>query len=202
MIDNISPNLLKNGEIYDFDLAMNSYFFPIEDLISNNFKDFFEKKIIGEFINMRNYYGKQEFQEVRNISHKLKSMFQMLGAMRLYKCLEQIQKAVDNHDFNNLKTYYFSLIKEMNIFVKALQNFTIINYPIDDTLIEKYDQLMKKCDLNDYNMKSTEIKSADTKNNDKSEDNKYYLEKGNVEVDYIKKNACCENNCIIIYIIL
>ena len=199
MIDNISPNLLKNGEIYDFDLAMNSYFFPIEDLISNNFKDFFEKKIIGEFINMRNYYGKQEFQEVRNISHKLKSMFQMLGAMRLYKCLEQIQKAVDNHDFNNLKTYYFSLIKEMNIFVKALQNFTInINYPIDDTLIEKYEQLMKKCDLNDYNMKSTEIKSAETKNNDKSEDNKYYLEKGNVEVDYIKKNACCENNCIII----
>ena len=199
MIDNISPNLLKNGEIFDFDLAMNSYCFPVEDLISDNFKDFFEKKIIGEFINMRKYYAKQEYQEVRNLSHKLKSMFQMLGAIRLYKCLEQIQKAVDNQEFNNLKSCYFSLIKEMNIFVKALQNFTNnINYPIDDTLIEKYEQLMKECDSNVNNMKSTEIKSADTKNNDKFEDNKLYIEKGNVVVDNFTKNACCKNNCIII----
>ena len=136
MIDNISPSLLKNGEIFDFDLAINSYCFPVEDLITNNFKDFFEKKINGEFINLRKYYAQQELQEVRNISHKLKSMFQMLGAIRLYKCLEQIQKAVDNHENNNLKQYYLSLVSEMNIFVKALINFTNdINYPIDESLI-------------------------------------------------------------------
>ena len=189
MIDNISPNLLKNGEIFDFDLAMNSYCFPVEDLITNNFKDFFEKKINGEFINLRKYYGKQEYQEVRNISHKLKSMYQMLGAIRLYKCLEQIQKAVDNNELNNLKQYYLSLVTEMNIFVKALINFTNnINYPIETSLIETYEQLMKECDSNDNNLKSTEVKSSDTKND---------LEKGNLEVDkYTNNNSCCVNNCI------
>ena len=191
MIDNISPNLLKNGEIFDFDLAMNSYCFPVEDLITNNFKDFFEKKINGEFINLRKYYGKQEYQEVRNISHKLKSMYQMLGAIRLYKCLEQIQKAVDNNELNNLKQYYLSLVTEMNIFVKALINFTNnINYPIETSLIETYEQLMKECDSNDNNLKSTEVKSSDTKND---------LEKGNLEVEkYKANNSCCANNCIII----
>ena len=189
MIDNISPNLLKNGEIFDFDLAINSYCFPVEDLITNNFKDFFEKKINGEFINLRKYYGKQEYQEVRNISHKLKSMYQMLGAIRLYKCLEQIQKAVDNNELNNLKQYYLSLVTEMNIFVKALINFTNnINYPIETSLIETYEQLMKECDSNDNNLKSTEVKSSDTKND---------LEKGNLEVDkYTNNNSCCVNNCI------
>ena len=191
MIDNISPNLLKNGEIFDFDLAMNSYCFPVEDLITNNFKDFFEKKINGEFIDLRKYYGKQEYQEVRNISHKLKSMYQMLGAIRLYKCLEQIQKAVDNNELNNLKQYYLSLVTEMNIFVKALINFTNnINYPIETSLIETYEQLMKECDSNDNNLKSTEVKSSDTKND---------LEKGNLEVEkYTNNNSCCVNNCIII----
>ena len=191
MIDNISPNLLKNGEIFDFDLAMNSYCFPVEDLITNNFKDFFEKKINGEFINLRKYYGKQEYQEVRNISHKLKSMYQMLGAIRLYKCLEQIQKVIDNKEYNYLKQYYLSLVTEMNIFVKALINFTNnINYPIETSLIETYEQLMKECDSNDNNLKSTEVKSSDTKND---------LEKGNLEVDkYTNNNSCCVNNCIII----
>ena len=196
MIDNIPPNLLKNGEIFDFDLAMNSYCFPIEDLISNNFKDFIEKKINGEFINLRKYYCKQEYQEVRNISHKLKSMFQMLGAIRLYKCLEQIQKIIDNKEFANLKQNYLVLIKEMDIFIKALKNFTNnINYPIDESLIETYEQLMKECDLNDNNSKSTEV----TKNNEKGEENKLDLDNGNIEIDNINhNNPCCVNNCIIL----
>ena len=199
MIDNIDPNLLKNGEIFDFDLAMNSYCFPIEDLITNNFKDFIEKKINGEFINLRKYYGKQEFQEVRNLSHKLKSVFQMLGAIRLYKCLEQIQKAIDNKEYNYLKQYYLALKKEMNIFIKELQKFTNeINYPIDESLIETYDQLMKECDYNDNNCKLSDIKTVDTKNIEKSEENKLYSENGNVEVDNPINKSCCVNNCNII----
>ena len=199
MLDNIDQNLLKNGEIFDFDLAMNSYCFPIEDLISNNFKDFIEKKINGEFINLRKYYSKQEYKEVRNLSHKLKSVFQMLGAIRLYKCLEQIQKVIDNKEYNYLKQYYLALKKEMNIFIKELQKFTNkINYPIDDSLIETFDNLMKECDLNDNNCKLSDIKTVDTKNNDKSEDNKLYSEKGNIEVEKSTNKSCCVNNCNII----
>ena len=199
MLDNIDPNLLKNGEIFDFDLAMNSYCFPIEDLISNNFQDFIEKKINGEFINLRKYYAKQEYQEVRNLSHKLKSVFQMLGAIRLYKCLEQIQKVIDNKELNYLKQYYLALKKEMNIFIKELQKFTNeINYPIDDSLIETFDNLMKECDFNDNNCKLSDIKTVDTKNNDKSEDNKLYSEKGNIEIDKSINKSCCVNNCNII----
>ena len=199
MLDNIDPNLLKNGEIFDFDLAMNSYCFPIEDLISNNFQDFIEKKINGEFINLRKYYAKQEYQEVRNLSHKLKSVFQMLGAIRLYKCLEQIQKVIDNKELNYLKQYYLALKKEMNIFIKELQKFTNeINYPIDDSLIETFDHLMKECDFNDNNCKLSDRKTVDTKNNDKSEDNKLNSEKGNIEVEKSTNKSCCVNNCNII----
>ena len=200
MIDNIDPNLLKNGEIYDFDLAMNSYCFPVEDLITNNFEDFITKKINGEFINLRKYYCKQEFQEVRNLSHKLKSVFQMIGAIRLYKCLEQIQKAIDNKEYNYLKQYYLTLKKEMNIFIKELQKFTnTINYPISESLIETYDQLMKECDYNESNCKLSDIKTADTKNNDKSDENKIlYSENGNVEVEKPINQSCCVNNCYIL----
>ena len=183
----------------NFDLAMNSCYFPIEDLISNNFQDFIEKKINGEFINLRKYYAKQEYQEVRNLSHKLKSVFQMLGAIRLYKCLEQIQKVIDNKELNYLKQYYLALKKEMNIFIKELQKFTNeINYPIDDSLIETFDHLMKECDFNDNNCKLSDIKTVDTKNNDKSEDNKLYSEKGNIEVEKSINKSCCVNNCNII----
>ena len=199
MIDDIDPNLLKNGEIFDFDLAMNTYGFPIEELIANNFKDFIEKKINEEFINLRKSYNKQDFQEVRNISHKLKSVFQMLGAIRLYKGLEQIQRVIDKNELNNLKQCYLSLKNEMNIFIKELRKFTNnINYPIDDSLIEMYDQLMKECDYNDINSKSTDIKSSDTKNNDKTEKDKLDLENGNIVVENRTQTTCCTNNCIIL----
>ena len=201
-MDNIDPELLKNGEIFDFDLAANTYYFPIDDLILNNFQDFFDKKINGEYINLRKNFSKQIYQEVRNLSHKLKSVFSMLGAVRLYKCFEQIQKSIDNKDFDNIKEYYFSLIKEMNIFVKELYNFSNnVNYPISMTLIQKYNQLSKECDLNDnYNIKSvvkSEINSSVTKNNAKNEENIIDLENGNVEVDRPVKNVCCDGGCIV-----
>ena len=192
MIDNIAPDLLKNGEIFDFDLAMNTYGFPLEELITNNFKDFIEKTINGEFINLRKYYAKQELQEVRSKSHKLKSVFQMLGAIRVYNCLEQIQKVIDNKEYNLLNQYYLALKKEMDIFIKELIKFTNnINYPISESLIENYGQLMKECDFNDNNCKLNDNKTSETKNNDKSE-------KGNIEVDNPIKNSCCVNDCIIL----
>ena len=201
-MDNIDPELLKNGEIFDFDLAANTYYFPIEDLILNNFQDFFDKKINGEYINLRKNFSKQIYQEVRNLSHKLKSVFSMIGAVRLYKCFEQIKKSIDNKDFDNIKEYYFSLIKEMNIFVKELSNFSNnVNYPISMTLLQKYNQLSKECDLNDnYNIKSivkSEINSSVTKNNAKNEENIIDLENGNVEVDRPVKNVCCDGGCIV-----
>jgi len=198
MLDNIDPNLLKNGEIFDFDLAMNSYCFPVEDLVENNFKDFIEKKILGEFINLRISYSKQDYQEMRNLSHKLKSVFQMLGAIRLHKYLEQIQSTIDNNEINNIKQFYITLISEMNIFIKELQNFCInINYPIDESLIEKYEQMMKECDLNDNNSKTSQENTGVTKNNEKIEDNIIDIEKGNIQIETPVKNTCCAIECII-----
>ena len=200
-MDNIDPDLLKNGEIFDFDLAANTYYFPIEDLILDNFQDFIDKKINGEFINLRKNFAKQEYQEVRNLAHKLKSVFSMLGAVRLHKCFEQIQKSIDNKDFDNIKEYYFSLVKEMNIFIKELQTFSNnVNYPISLSLIQKFNQLSKECDLNDnYNGKSlnkSEITSV-TKNNAKNDENIIDLENGKVEIDKPIKNVCCDTGCSI-----
>ena len=202
-MDNIDPDLLKNGEIFDFDLAANTYFFPVEELILNNFQDFIEKKINEEYINLRKYFFNKEFKKVRDIAHKLKSVFSMLGAMRLHKCLEQIQKSIDNHQMDNIKEHYFSLIKEMNIFIKELQIFCDnVNYPISLSLIQKYNQLSKECDANDnYNSKTvskTENNSSETKNNLKNQDNIIDLENGKVEIDRPIKNVCCDKGCILI----
>ena len=73
-----------------------------------------------------------------------------------------------------------------------------VNYPIDESLIETYEQLMKECNSNDNNLKSIEKNSSDTKNNEKSEENKLYIEKGNLEVERYTNNSCCVNNCFII----
>jgi len=202
-MDNIDPDLLKNGEIFDFDLAANTYFFPVEELILNNFQDFIEKKINEEYINLRKNFFNKEFKKVRDIAHKLKSVFSMLGAMRLHKCLEQIQKSIDNHQIDNIKEHYFSLIKEMNIFIKELQIFCDnVNYPISLSLIQKYNQLSKECDANDnYNSKTvskTENNSSETKNNLKNQDNIIDLENGKVEIDRPIKNVCCDKGCILI----
>ena len=202
-MDNIDPDLLKNGEIFDFDLAANTYFFPVEELILNNFQDFIEKKINEEYINLRKNFFNKEFKKVRDIAHKLKSVFSMLGAMRLHKCLEQIQKSIDNHQIDNIKEHYFSLIKEMNIFIKELQIFCDnVNYPISLSLIQKYNQLSKECDANDnYNSKTvskTENNSSETKNNFKNQDNIIDLENGKVEIDRPIKNVCCDKGCILI----
>jgi len=202
-MDNIDPDLLKNGEIFDFDLAANTYFFPVEELILNNFQDFIEKKINEEYINLRKNFFNKEFKKVRDIAHKLKSVFSMLGAMRLHKCLEQIQKSIDNQQMDNIKEHYFSLIKEMNIFIKELQIFCDnVNYPISLSLIQKYNQLSKECDANDnYNSKTvskTENNSSETKNNFKNQDNIIDLENGKVEIDRPIKNVCCDKGCILI----
>jgi len=202
-MDNIDPDLLKNGEIFDFDLAANTYFFPVEELILNNFQDFIEKKINEEYINLRKNFFNKEFKKVRDIAHKLKSVFSMLGAMRLHKCLEQIQKSIDNQQMDNIKEHYFSLIKEMNIFIKELQIFCDnVNYPISLSLIQKYNQLSKECDANDnYNSKTvskTENNSSETKNNLKNQDNIIDLENGKVEIDRPIKNVCCDKGCILI----
>ena len=202
MLDNIDPDLLKNGEIFDFDAAANIYYFPIDELIEDHFQDFMKNKINGEYIKLRKHYFNKETQEVRNLAHKLKSVFSMLGANRLYKCLENVQKCIDNKELDNLKEHYSSLVKEMNIFVKELQNFTNnVNYPMNESLIQTFNQLSKECDLNDFNLKNlskNEINSNVTNNNNGKNDDILDIEKGNIAVDKPVNNMCCENGCIII----
>ena len=57
---------------------------------------------------------------------------------------------------------------------------------------------MKECDYNDNNCKLSDIKTVDTKNNDKSEENKLYSENGNILVENPIKKQCCVDKCIIL----
>ena len=137
MVENIDPELLKNGDIFDFDLAANTYYFPVDDLLEDNFQNFINTKIKGDFIKIRKSFINKDYQEVRNLSHKLKSVFSMIGAMRLYKCVEDMQKCIDNKNLDNIEDIYISLIKEMNIFFKELVIFSNnVNYPISLSLIQ------------------------------------------------------------------
>ena len=197
MVDNIDPDLLKNGEIFDFDLAANTYYFPVDELIENGFQDFINNKLIGDFIQIRKSFMKKEYQEVRNLSHKLKSVYSMLGAKRLHKCLEQIQKSIDNNNFDNIDEIYISLLKEMKIFFNEIINFSknVTYHPISEVLIHKFEEISKECDLNESNkIKSLMNSNGSTKNVENIEN----IEGRNLQVDKPVGGACCSQVCIII----
>ena len=198
MVENIDPELLKNGEIFDFDLAANTYYFPVDDLLEDNFQNFINTKINGDYIKMRKAFINKDYQELRNLSHKLKSVFSMIGAVRLYKCSEQIQKCVDSKNLDNIEDTYISLIKEMNIFFKELVNFSNnVDYPISNSIIRQFEDLSKECDLNESNKIKSQINSNDTGEHTNKEENIINLEDGNVVVDRPVNGNCCTQTCII-----
>ena len=199
MVENIDPELLKNGDIFDFDLAANTYYFPVDDLLEDNFQNFINTKIKGDFIKIRKSFINKDYQEVRNLSHKLKSVFSMIGAMRLYKCVEDMQKCIDNKNLDNIENIYISLIKEMNIFFKELVIFSNnIDHPISQSLIRQFEELSKECDSNESIKVKTQINSNESGNNSKNEEKVVDIENGNIEVDRPVNGACCTQNCVII----
>ena len=199
MVENIDPDLLKNGDIFDFDLAANTYYFPVDDLLEDNFKNFINTKIKGDYIKIRKSFINKDYQEVRNLSHKLKSVFSMLGAMRLYKCVEQMQKCIDNKTLDNIDEIYISLIKEMNIFFKELVIFSNnIDHPVSPTVIREFEELSKECDLNENDKIKNQINSNETGEQSKNDENIINIEDGQVVVDRPVNGVCCNQNCIII----
>ena len=199
MVENIDPELLKNGDIFDFDLAANTYYFPVDDLLEDNFQNFINTKIKGDFIKIRKSFINKDYQEVRNLSHKLKSVFSMIGAMRLYKCVEDMQKCIDNKNLDNIEDIYISLIKEMNIFFKELVIFSNnIDHPISQSLIRQFEELSKECDSNESIKVKTQLNSNESVNNSKNEEKVVDIENGNIEVDRPVNGACCTQNCVII----
>ena len=199
MVENIDPDLLKNGDIFDFDLAANTYYFPVDDLLEDNFQNFINTKIKGDYIKIRKSFINKDFQEVRNLSHKLKSVFSMLGAMRLYKCVEQMQKCVDNKTLDNIEEIYISLIKEMNIFFKELVIFSNnIDHPISQSIIREYEELSRECDINESDTIKSQLNSNVTADQTKNDDNIINLEDGKVVIDRPVNGNCCTETCIII----
>ena len=199
MVENIDPELLKNGDIFDFDLAANTYYFPVDDLLEDNFQNFINTKIKGDYIKIRKSFINKDYQEVRNLSHKLKSVFSMIGAMRLYKSVEQMQKCIDSKNLDNIEEIYISLIKEMNIFFKELVIFSNnIDHPISQSIIRQFEEMSKECDLNENNKIKSQINSNDTGAQTKNDDNIINIEDGKVVVDRPVNGGCCTQGCIII----
>ena len=194
MVDNIDPDKLKKGDIFDFDLAANTYYFPVDELIQDGFKDFITTKILGEFIKIRKSFVQKNYSEVRNLSHKLKSVFSMLGAINLYKCFEQMQKSIDNNTLDNIDDTYISLLKDMKIFFNEIVIFCrdVAENPVSESLIRQFEEISKECDLNESNKIKSQINSN---NSTKNVDN---IEGRNLEVDPVVGNPCCSQNCIII----
>ena len=199
MVENIDPDLLKNGDIFDFDLAANTYYFPVDELLEDNFENFVTTKIKGDSMKIRNSFIQKDYQEVRNLSHKLKSVFSMLGAMRLYKCVEQMQKCIDNKTLDNIDEIYISLIKEMNIFFKELVIFSNnIDHPISHSLIRQFEELSKECYSKESDKIRRQLNSNDPGGDTKNDDNIINIEDGTVAVDRPVNGACCTQNCLII----
>ena len=119
--------------------------------------------------------------------------------MRLYKCVEDMQKCIDNKNLDNIEDIYISLIKEMNIFFKELVIFSNnIDHPISQSLIRQFEELSKECDSNESIKVKTQINSNESGNNSKNEEKVVDIENGNIEVDRPVNGACCSQNCVII----
>jgi len=194
MVDNIDPDKLKKGDIFDFDLAANTYYFPVDELIQDGFKDFITTKILGEFIKIRKSFVQKNYPEVRNLSHKLKSVFSMLGANNLHKCFEEMQKSIDNNTLDNIDDIYISLLKEMKVFFNEIVIFCrdVAEQPVSESLIRKFEEVSKECDLNESNKIKSQINSNGSTKNVEN------IEGRNLEVDPVVGNPCCSQSCIII----
>lgn len=146
MSDQINKELLKNGEIYDFDTAMNDYGFPFDDYLETNFESLIKTTFIKEFMILRKAISDHNYEEIRFYSHKFKSPFRMMCSEKIASLCEQIQKSIDEKNFNidNLCT---ELISKMLEFFQELITFLIkVDHPPEKNLIDQFWKLNKESD--------------------------------------------------------
>ena len=147
MSENINKELLKNGEISDFDTAINDYGFPFDEYLETNFESLIKTTFIKEFMILRKAISDHNYEDIRFYCHKFKSPFRLMCSDKIASLCEQIQNSIDSKDYNNIDNSCSELINKMVEFFQELITFLIkVNHPPEKTLIDQFWKLNKESD--------------------------------------------------------
>lgn len=161
MADNISKDLLKNGDIYNFDEAIETYGFDFESFAENNFEKFIETTFLNDFIIFRKSYLIRDFLQVRFYAHKFKGIFLLMMSKEISENCESIQMTIQKGDIN-VEKLYINIVSLMLQFLQEFQQFAKqIQKPIDQNLLDKFYDINQICDeLEDFSVKNMLLRKA------------------------------------------
>lgn len=159
MADDIPEELLKNGDKYDFQEAIENYGFDFESFAEKNFEKFIESTFITDFISFRRGYLTRDFIQVRFYAHKFKGVFKLMLSKDINENCEKMQFEIQRGNIH-VDKLYLSIVKNMLDFLKEFIAFAEkINKPIYPELISKFWESNNMC--NDY--EDFELRNAITK---------------------------------------
>ena len=164
MVEGVEPELLKNGDLYDFNEAIDNYGFDFDNFSEKNFESFIQTTFVTDFIMFRKSYLTRDFIQVRFYAHKFKGLFRLILSKDINENCEKLQMIIQKGDINVGKLY----AKIVNGMVFFFQNFVIfaekINKPIYNELKDKFYKLNDLCNYyEDFEIKkSFSEKTIDT----------------------------------------
>ena len=216
MSDLISKELLKNGEIYDFDTAMNDYGFPFDDYLETCFESFIKSTFIKDFITLRKAISDRSYEDIRFYTHKFKSPFQLMCSEKIHNLCEQIQNSIDqkNYNIDNLCT---ELVNKMLEFFQELVLFLRkVDHAPDKKLVDQFLKLNKECDaykgqiksgVNDSSIagahtteKKSNEKNSNGKNvNENNDNNGLVIEAKDNPINKKAASYCCTSSACFVF---
>ena len=103
MVEGVEPELLKNGDLYDFNEAIDNYGFDFDNFSEKNFENFIKTTFITDFIIFRKSYLMRDFIQVRFYAHKFKGLFRLILSKNINENCEKLQMNIQKGDINVMK---------------------------------------------------------------------------------------------------
>ena len=148
MVENLPEEDLKNGDLFNFYVAMEDYGFDFESFATDNFHNFISSTFIGDFISFRKAYLMRDLLQVRFYAHKFKGVFRLILSKEINENCEKMQVEIQKGNIS-VEQLYINIVKNMNDFLKAFVVFAErIQKPIEKELINKFWEINNYC--NEY----------------------------------------------------
>jgi hypothetical protein len=179
MVEGVEPELLKNGDLYDFNEAIDNYGFDFDNFSEKNFESFIKTTFITDFITFRKSYLMRDFIQVRFYAHKFKGLFRLILSKNINENCEKLQMNIQKGDIN-VEKLYVKIVNEMVFFFKNFVTFSEkIKKPIYKELQDKFWELNNLCNnYEDFSIKS-QITNKD-------------IDIDDLIIDRKNQNVCCE----------
>ena len=187
MSEEIPPELLKNGDLFDFYEAIENYGFDFDDFSANNFENFINTTFINDFIVFRKSYSSKDLNQAQFYAHKFKGLFKLILSKDISNNCEKLQMDLKKGE-TEISELYISIVKDMLHFLKEFQVFSEkINKPISKELLDKFYVLNNECNLNEESTLKNKLSG---------------IEKSDAAIlDSKTSNICCQmgnTQCILI----